>query len=217
MRMNSQIKVTDILSSIRVPTLVIHRTGDRVVNVEGSRLLGSRIPGAQYVELPGIDHLPWVGNNSYDIIDLTQRFLTGTRFSPPPDRVLATILFTDIVSSTEKAATLGDRGWRDLLLEHHSVVREQLDRFRGREIDATGDGFLAAFDGPARAVRCASALVQELKPFDIQIRAGVHAGECEVIGDELSGIAVHIGARVYQGAKRLKATRLVCSPYLKKQ
>jgi pimeloyl-ACP methyl ester carboxylesterase/class 3 adenylate cyclase len=196
MRMNSQIDVTDILPSIGVPTLVIHRTGDRVVNVEGGRLLAKRIPGAQYVELPGVDHLPSVGDSADEIIDLIQQFLTGSRSVTPPDRVLATVLFTDIVGATEKAAALGDRRWRDLLLEHHCVVRAQLDRFRGRELDTAGDGFLAAFDGPARAVRCASALVYELRPLGLQIRVGVHTGECELIGDKLGGIAVHIGARV---------------------
>lgn len=196
MRMNSQIDVTEILPSIRVPTLVIHRTGDGVVNVEGGRLLANQIRGARYVELPGIDHLPSVGDNADEIIDLIQQFLTGSRSSAPPDRVLATVVFTDIVGATEKAAALGDRRWRDLLLEHHSVVRAQLNRFRGREIDTAGDGFLAAFDGPARAVRCASALMQELRPFGLEIRAGVHTGECEMIGDKLGGIAVHIGARV---------------------
>jgi pimeloyl-ACP methyl ester carboxylesterase len=196
MRMNSQIDVTDILPSIKARTLIIHRTEDRVVNVEGARLLARQIPDARYVELPGGDHLPSVGDNADEIVDLIQQFLTGSRSVAPPDRVLATILFTDIVSSTEKAAALGDRGWRDLLLKHHSVVRAQFDRFRGREIDTTGDGFFATFDGPARAVWCASALVQELRPFGLEIRAGVHTGECEMIGDEIGGIAVHIGARV---------------------
>ncbi len=196
MQMNSQIDVSDMLSSIRVPTLIIHRTDDQVVNVEGARLLASQIPDAQYFELPGGDHLPSVGDNSDEIIDLIQQFLTGSQSVAPPDRVLATILFTDIVGATEKATALGDRRWRSLLLEYHSVVRDQLDRFRGREIDTAGDGFLVAFDGPARAICCASGLVQELRPLDLQIRAGVHTGECEMIGDKLGGIAIHIGARV---------------------
>jgi len=196
MRMNRQIDVTDVLGSIRVPTLIIHRTGDVTVNVEGGRLLAERIPGARYVELPGEDHIPFIGDNAAEVADLIGEFLTGSRATAPADRVLATVLFTDIVGATERAAALGDRRWRDLLDTHHGVVREQLARFLGREIDTAGDGFLAAFDGPARAVRCARAVLQEVRRLGLEIRAGVHTGECEVMGDKLSGIAVHIGARV---------------------
>ena len=196
MRMNRQIDVTDVLGSIRVPTLIIHRTGDVTVNVEGGRLLAERIPGARYVELPGEDHIPFIGDNAAEVADLIGEFLTGSRATAPADRVLATVLFTDIVGATEWAAALGDRRWRDLLDTHHGVVREQLARFWGREIDTAGDGFLAAFDGPARAVRCARAVLQEVRRLGLEIRAGVHTGECEVMGDKLSGIAVHIGARV---------------------
>lgn len=196
MQMNRQIDVTDVLGSICVPTLVIHRTGDVTVNVEGGRMLAERIPGARYVELPGSDHLPFVSDNAGEIADLIEEFLTGSRATAPPDRVLATVLFTDIVGATERAAALGDRRWRELLGTHHAVVREQLARFRGREIDTAGDGFLAAFDGPGRAVGCAQALTREVRRVGLDIRAGVHTGECEMMGDKLSGIAVHIGARV---------------------
>lgn len=196
MRMNRQIDVTDVLGSIRVPTLVIHRTDDVTVNVEGGRLLAERIPGARYVELPGSDHLPFVSDNAGEVADLIEEFLTGSRTTAPPDRVLATVLFTDIVGATEKAAALGDRRWRELLGMHHAVVREQLGRFRGREVDTAGDGFLAAFDGPGRAVGCAQAVMREVRRLGLDIRAGVHTGECEVMDDKLSGIAVHIGARV---------------------
>ena len=196
MRMNSQIDVSDIVSTIRVPTLVIHRTGDVTINVEGGRFLAKHIPGARYVELPGVDHLPFVGDNAADIADLIGEFLTGSRAPVAADTVLATVLFTDIVGSTEKAAELGDRRWRDLLDNHHATVRRNLLRFRGREIKTTGDGFLAAFDGPARGVRCACAIADEIRPLGIQVRAGLHTGECEVMGEDFGGIAVHIGARV---------------------
>ena len=184
-----------ILSLIRVPTLVVHRAGDRVSLVEGGRYIAERIPGAKYVELPGPDHFPWVGDADA-VLDEIEEFLTGVRHRPEPDRVLATVMFTDIVGATAKAAALGDRRWRDLLGQHHALVREQLARFRGREIDTAGDGFLAAFDGPARGVRCAGAVVREVRRLGLEIRAGLHAGECEIMGDKLSGIAVHTGARV---------------------
>jgi len=147
------------------------------------------------VELPGPDHFPWVGDTDA-ILDEVEEFLTGARRGQEPDRVLATVMFTDIVGATERAVALGDRRWRDLLDSHHTVIREQLTRFRGREIDTAGDGFLAAFDGPARAVRCAGAIVREMRRLGLEIRAGLHTGECEILGDKLSGIAVHTGARV---------------------
>jgi class 3 adenylate cyclase len=197
MRMNSQIDISDIVSTIRVPTLVIHRTDDVTINVEGGRYLGKHIPGARYIELPGKDHPPWIGDNAMEIADAIEEFLTGTRAPvTETDRVLATVLFTDIVGSTEKAAALGDRRWRDLLDNHHATLRRNLARFRGREIKMVGDGILATFDGPARGVRCACAIAEEIKPLGIEVRAGLHTGECEMIGDDVGGIAVHIGARV---------------------
>jgi len=196
MRMNSQIDISGILSTIQVPTLVIHRTEDVTINVEGGRYLAEHIPGARYIELPGKDHIPFVGDNAGQIADAIQEFLTGSRAPVPVDRVLATVLFTDIVGSTEKAAALGDRHWRDLLEKHHATIRSNLARFRGHEVKTTGDGFLATFDGPARGVRCACAIAEEIKTLGINVRAGLHTGECEVMGDDVGGIAVHIGARV---------------------
>jgi class 3 adenylate cyclase len=196
MRMNSQIDIGDILPAVRVPTLVIHRTGDKVVNVEGGRDMAAHIPGARFVELPGIDHIFYVGESADEISDAIEEFLTGSRTPVPVDRILATVLFTDIVGSTEKAAALGDQRWRDLLDNHHATIRRNLERFRGREVKTTGDGFLATFDGPARGVRCAYAIAQEIKPLGIEVRAGLHTGECEMIGNDVGGIAVHTGARV---------------------
>jgi class 3 adenylate cyclase len=194
-RMNMDLDVRTVLPAIRVPTLVLHRNGDRAVPVENGRYLARHIPDAQYVELEGIDHLPWAGDVE-SLIQEIARWLTGVSQVPEPDRVLVTVLFTDIVGATERVATLGDRGWRELLTRHHSVVRKQLERFRGREIDTAGDGFLATFDGPARAVRAACAMRDAVRPLGIRIRAGLHTGECEVIGEKLGGIAVHTGARV---------------------
>jgi pimeloyl-ACP methyl ester carboxylesterase len=196
MRMNSQIEISGILPAVRVPTLVIHRTGDKTVSVEGGRDVAAHIPGARLMEFPGIDHLFYVGENADEIADAIDEFLTGSRAPVAIDRVLATVLFTDIVGSTEKAAALGDQRWRDLLDNHHATIRRNLARFRGREVKTTGDGFLATFDGPARGVRCACAIAEEIRPFGIEIRAGLHTGECEMIGDDVGGIAVHIGARV---------------------
>jgi pimeloyl-ACP methyl ester carboxylesterase len=196
MRMNSQIDISAILPAVRVPTLVIHRTGDKTVSVEGGRDMAAHIPGARLLELPGIDHIFYVGENAHEVSDAIEEFLTGSRAPVPVDRVLATVLFTDIVGSTEKAATLGDQRWRDILDNHHAMVRRNLVRFRGREVKVTGDGFLATFDGPARGVRCACAIAEEIKTFGIEVRAGLHTGECETIGDDVGGIAVHIGARV---------------------
>jgi len=162
--------------------------------------MAEHIPGARYVELPGVDHLPWAGDADA-LVGEIQEFLTGARAATEPDRLLATVLFTDIVGSTERAAVLGDRRWRELLEQHHVVVRRELNRFRGREIDTTGDGFLATFDGPARAVRCACAIGDSLNGLGISIRAGLHTGELEPMGDKVGGIAVHIGARVAAHAK----------------
>jgi class 3 adenylate cyclase len=196
MRMNSQIDISGILEAVRVPTLVIHRTEDQVVNVEGGRDVAARIPGARMVEFPGNDHLFYVGDGADRISDAIEEFLTGAPARIEADRVLATVLFTDIVGSTEKAASLGDQRWRNLLDDHHATIRRVLARFRGREVKTTGDGFLATFDGPARGVRCACAIAEEIKPLGIEIRAGLHTGECEMMGDDVGGIAVHIGARV---------------------
>ncbi|MET3912408.1 pimeloyl-ACP methyl ester carboxylesterase [Bradyrhizobium sp. S3.3.6] len=196
MRMNSQIEIGGVLPAVRVPTLVIHRTGDQVVNVAGGRDVAAKIPGARLAEFPGSDHLFYVGENADDISDAIEEFLTGARGSAVADRVLATVLFTDIVGSTEKAASLGDRRWRALLDDHHVMVRSILARFRGHEVKTTGDGFFATFDGPARGVRCARAIADEVRSLGIDIRAGLHTGECEIIDDDVGGIAVHIGARV---------------------
>jgi class 3 adenylate cyclase len=196
MRMNSQIDISGILSTIRVPTLVIHRTDDVAINVEGGRYLAEHISGARLIELPGVDHPPWIGGNADEIADAIEEFLTGSRAPVEIDRVLATVLFTDIVGSTEKAAALGDRGWHNLLDNHHATTRRNLARFRGHEIKTTGDGILATFDGPARGVRCACAIADEIRPLGIEIRAGLHTGECEMTDNDVGGIAVHIGSRI---------------------
>ena len=199
MRMNAEIDVRHVLPAIRVPTLVLHRRDEIMLNVGGSRYLAECIPGARYVELSGGDHTPWTGDADA-VVGEIQEFLTGVRAAPDLDRVLATVLFTDIVGSTERAAQLGDRRWRDLLDRHHGLVRTELGRFRGREVDTAGDGFLATFDGPARAIRCACAINDAVKSLGINIRAGLHTGECELMGDDVGGIAVHIGARVAAAA-----------------
>jgi pimeloyl-ACP methyl ester carboxylesterase len=201
MEMNREIDVRHVLPAVRVPTLVLHRTGDRVIRLQQAQYMAERMTGARLVELPGNDHVPWIGDSDA-LLDEVEEFLTGMRHGPEPDRVLATVLFTDIVGATQRAAELGDRRWRDLLEEHHAVVRRELERFRGREIDTTGDGFLATFDGPARAIRCACAVVDAVKPLGLAVRTGLHTGECEVLGEKLSGIAVHIAARVAALATR---------------
>jgi class 3 adenylate cyclase len=195
MRMNSQIDVRHILPAIRVPTLVLHRTGDTRVSVEGGRYLAAHIPGARYVELPGIDHVMWAGDVDRPA-DEIEEFLTGTRSEIEPDRVLATVLFTDLVDSTRRAAEMGDHRWRALLAAHDDVVRREIDRFRGREIKTLGDGFLATFDGPARAVRCAGEIAEAMPALGLEIRYGVHTGEVEIKGEDIGGIAVNIAARI---------------------
>jgi len=209
-RMNAQIDVRPILGAIGVPTLVMHRTGDRLIPVAAGRFIAERIPGARFVELPGDDHLPWIGD-SEAIAGEIEQFLTGARSRPESDRVLATVLFTDIVGSTARAAELSDAAWGDVLRAHHARVREQLARYAGREIDTTGDGFLATFDGPARAVRCALSLADAVRPLDLEIRAGVHTGEIELAGDDIRGLAVHIGARIaaLAGAGEVLVSRTV--------
>jgi class 3 adenylate cyclase len=192
-RMATQIDISDILSSVRVPTLVIHAKGDTLVNVECGRFLARNIPGARLLELPGVDHLFFVHERIGDAIE---EFLTGSISVVESRRVLATVLFTDIVGSTARAEQLGDQRWRDLLVAHHTAVRREIARYRGSEIKSLGDGFLATFDGPARAVRCACAIAEAVHPLDIQVRNGLHTGEIEVADDDVQGIAVHIAARV---------------------
>ena len=194
-RMNTLIDTRPVLPTVSVPTLVLQRRDDRSVNAEEGRWIASRIPGAKYVELPGDEHLAWVGDTD-PLLDEVEEFLTGVRRGPEPERILATILFTDIVASTELAARLGDSRWRELLASHHATVRRELERWRGREVDTAGDGFHIAFDGPARGIRCALAIRDALRPLGLEIRAGLHTGECELVGEKLEGIAVHTGARV---------------------
>ena len=194
-KMNAEVDVRSVLPTISAPTLVVHRTGDRSLPVEGARFMAEQIPGARLFELPGNDHLPFVGDQD-EILDEVEEFLTGVRRGPEPDRVLATVLFTDVVGSTERAAELGDQRWHLLLEEHNAIVRRELDRWRGREVDTAGDGFLAAFDGPARGIRCACAIRDSIRGLSLEIRAGLHTGEVQLTGDNLAGIAVHLGARV---------------------
>ena len=195
LEMTREIDVRSILPAIRTPTLILHRSGDLRIDVGGSRYMARQIPDARMVELPGIDHLPWVGDADA-IVDEIEEFLTGTRHSAEPARVLATVLFTDMVESTSRAVQLGDARWRALISDHDRLVRTELTRFRGREIDRRGDGFLAIFDGPARAIRCAFSIVERVHELGIQVRAGLHTGELEIIEPGIAGIAVHIGARV---------------------
>jgi class 3 adenylate cyclase len=205
------VDIRRLLGSIRVPTLLLHRAGDQWVDVQTSRYMAERIPGARLVELPGDDHLPFFGDQDA-VVALTQEFLTGALPVPDPDRMLATVLFTDIVDSTRLATELGDRRWHRLLEQHNQVVRAQLARFRGREVKTTGDGFLATFDGPARAIRAAHAIRAELAEHGLQIRAGLHTGEVELVGDDIGGIAVHLGARVMAQAG---AGEVLCSRTVK--
>jgi pimeloyl-ACP methyl ester carboxylesterase/class 3 adenylate cyclase len=184
-----------ILPTIDVPTLVLHRADDRMVPAAQGRFLAENIPGARYVELPGEDHLPFSGDVD-GLLDEVEEFLVGSRGARESERALATILFTDIVGSTAKAAELGDRSWRALLERHDAAVRRQLTLHRGREVKTMGDGFLATFDGPARAIRCARAVQDEVASLGIEVRAGIHTGEVELIGDDVGGMAVNIGARI---------------------
>ena len=195
LRMAYEIDARPILPAIRVPALILHRVGDRIMPIEHARYMAQRIPGAEYAEFPGVDHFFFIGDaNAY--LERTEEFLTGQRHDRESDRMLATVLFADIAGSTERAVQLGDSRWHELLDSFYSVARRQLERFRGREVDSAGDGFFAAFDGPARAVRCAAAIGSGVRSLGLEVRAGVHTGECEVIGEKIGGIAVHIGARV---------------------
>jgi pimeloyl-ACP methyl ester carboxylesterase len=196
--MNSQIDVRNVLPAIGVPTLVIHRSGDRDSRPEEGRYLAERISGARFLELPGEAHAPFI--DADQILDEVETFLTGHEPVPQPDRVLATVLFTDIVGSTAKAVDLGDARWRELLGQHHALIRRQLERFQGHELDTAGDGFFARFDGPARAIRCACSITAAVRNLGLEIRAGLHTGECEVMDGKVGGIAVHIGARVAKEA-----------------
>lgn len=198
-KMNMAIDVRAILPTVRVPTLVLHRSGDRALEAAHGRYLAEHIPGASFVELKGDDHLWWVGD-SQAIVDEVREFLTGERPEAEPDRVLATVLFTDIVDSTRHALRMGDRRWRDLLEVHGVVAHREINRFRGRPVKSTGDGFLATFDGPARAIRCAFAVGEEMRRLGLGVRAGLHTGEVELIGGDVGGIAVHIAARVLEKA-----------------
>jgi class 3 adenylate cyclase len=200
MRMNSEIDVRPILPSIRVPTFIIHRQGDVRVNVEAGRFMARQIPNAKYLEVPGSDHTLWTGETER-ILDEVEEFLTGSRSAIESDRVLATVLFTDIVNSTKRAETIGDRAWHDVLDRHNALVRREISRHRGHEVRTMGDGFLATFDGPARSIRCALAINEGVEALGLQVRAGLHTGEVEMADDDLSGIAVHIASRVATMAK----------------
>ncbi|HEX9712906.1 MAG TPA: adenylate/guanylate cyclase domain-containing protein [Actinomycetota bacterium] len=187
--------VREIVSSIHVPTLILHRTHDRVVNIRSGRWLAEHIPGARLVEMPGIDHSIWVGEADR-VLDEVEEFVTGKREQVEPDRVLKTIMFTDIVGSTERAAAMGDGAWRDLLASHDAFMRKQIDRFRGITVKQLGDGVLACFDGPARAIRCGASAARAAADAGFPIRVGIHTGECEMVGDDVAGLTVHIAARV---------------------
>jgi class 3 adenylate cyclase len=202
--------VRDALPLIQAPTLVLHRRHDRAVNYRAARWLAEQIEGSRYAELEGEDHFPWVGDSNA-ALEAIEEFLTGVRPGPAPERVLATVLFTDIVDSTRLAGEMGDRRWRDLLEEQQKLVRDRLRRFEGREIKTTGDGFLAVFDGPTRAAECARAIVEDVPALGIDVRAGLHTGEVELMGDDVGGIAVHVAARIaaLAGPRTVLASRTV--------
>jgi class 3 adenylate cyclase len=189
------VDVRDLLPAVRVPTLVLHRTGDRWVKLAHGRYLAEHIPGAKLVELPGDDHIPWWGDQER-LVGEIQQFLTGARTVPSSDRVLLTVLVTDIVGSTEKAAAMGDLKWKGLLELHDAAVRREVKNFDGQEINTTGDGFILAFTGPTRAIQCVHAIRQNLETLGLDIRAGLHTGECERRGNDLSGLAVHVASRI---------------------
>lgn len=197
--MNGQIDTRPILPSIRASTLVMHRTGDPCANLHAARDMASRIPGAKFIEYPGNSHSMMLDDMDTILSDI-QEFITGERPIDSSDRILATVLFLDIASSTERAAQLGDTAWSNLLNSYYAIARKELARFRGKETNTSGDGILATFDGPARAVRCALAIVGAVRQLGIEVRAGVHTGECEMMGDNVGGIAVHTGARIMSKA-----------------
>jgi class 3 adenylate cyclase len=199
-QMNGQIDTRPILSSIQAPTLVMNRTGDPCARVDAARDMASRIPGARFKEYPGNSHSMMLDDMETVLSDI-QEFITGERPIDSYDRILATVLFLDIASSTERAAAVGDTAWRNLLNSYYAIVRKELARFRGKETNTTGDGFLATFDGPARAVHCALAITLAVRQLGIDVRAGVHTGECELMGDNVGGIAVHTGARIMAKAE----------------
>jgi class 3 adenylate cyclase len=201
LQINWDLDLRHVLPLVRVPTLILHQKHDLLVPVAMSHYMAERIPGATLVELEGQDHLWWFSNQD-EVTDRIVEFVTGSRPTTEPDRVLSTVLFTDIVGSTERAAALGDGRWRDLLEQHDAVIRRLLDQYRGREVKTIGDGFLATFDGPIRAIRCALAARDAVRDLGIEIRAGLHTGEVEWSGDAVRGIAVHIGARVAALAER---------------
>jgi pimeloyl-ACP methyl ester carboxylesterase/class 3 adenylate cyclase len=204
MRMNSEINIDNILSSIPVPTLVLHRTEDPTVSIQAGRFLAAHIPHAKLIELDGPDHVYWLGDNALQIADLVVNFITqpGTeaRAAPGSRSVLATILFTDIVDSTSRASEMGDKAWRELLQAHDATVRREVARFRGNEVKSLGDGFLILFDGPARAIHCAQAITEAMAPLGIKVRAGLHTGEVERTEADVLGIAVHLAARIMDTA-----------------
>ena len=202
-RMTMENDVRDVLSAIHVPTLVAHRAGDQVVDVAAGRYLADRILGARFVELPGADHSPFTGSSA-ELLTVTREFLDEIAKEPAlrePDRVLATVVFTDIVGSTARAAELGDARWRGVLQEHHAAIRRQLARHGGKEVDTAGDGFFATFDGPARAIRCARTIREAVHDLGLSLRIGLHTGECELVDGKVTGIAVHIGARIAEAAE----------------
>jgi class 3 adenylate cyclase len=199
LRMNLDVDVCEVLPMIRVPTLVMHRTDIEGPDIRNGRYLAEHIPGARLVELPGRDFAPQMGDADRLFAELEsflKEVVEGEPWEVEPDRVLATVLFTDIVDATARAVEMGDRAWRQLLQKHHDIVRAQLGRFRGKEMDTAGDGFFATFDGPARAIRCAWAIHESLHDLDLDVRAGLHSGECELVDGKVGGIAVHIGARI---------------------
>jgi class 3 adenylate cyclase len=208
--MNSEIDIRQVLPTIRVPTLVLHRRDDPLCPVEGGRYIAAHIPGASYVEVPGRDHLPFAGEIDA-LLDPVEEFLTGAPPVVETDRVLTTILVIDIVNSTTRAVALGDQRWRDVLAQYRTTVREQFARFRGDERNVTGDGFVATFDGPARAIHCAWAIVRLVRSLGLEVRAGLHTGECTLSGDQLDGIAVHVAARVsaFAGPSEIVVSSLV--------
>src|SRR5439155_1359212 len=209
MRANYEIDVRHLLPSVRVPTLILHRTGDALIPVAAGRYLAEHIPGAKYVEIPGTDHMV-LDQETQDIIaDEIEEFITGSRRHLEPVRVLATIMFTDIVSSTQRVAEVGDARWRELLGNFYALLRRELTAFRGHEVRTAGDGLLATFDGPARAIRCACSMREKIRPLGLQVRTGLHTGECELIEDDIGGIAVHIAARVAALAESDRLQRLL--------